>query len=260
MLRTARRRCAAPASTMSSAMHAVLTDAAGDDLLVGGRRHPDLEATRAWLDSMIATTPRTGRRFHHRSRRNGDRQDRCLATAGDGLHPGLRAIGERAMRREALRAFLDHVFARPDVDPSDRRRRPAQRRLAAAARPPHKFDRDCTGPRGPGPRISASATASICASTATTGSGRDRGSSSDQADPAAGMALEPAGELELEQHRLDDRRRQARLADELVDRRPASGRAGRRRRRRSASSASAGAARRGIARLGLAERAEMRAG
>ena len=72
------------------------------------------------------------------------------------------------------------------------------------------------------------------------GSSRQAGVS--QADLAAGMAVEPAGEVELEQHQLHLARRGARQADDLVDRHRRSARAVRSSGRAASLAASTGVA------------------
>jgi ribosomal-protein-alanine N-acetyltransferase len=113
VLRTARLTLRRARPDDVAAMHAVLTDERAMTYW-WTPPHPDLETTRAWLDSMIATTPEQGDDFII------DLDGTAIGKIGAWRLPEMGFIlgsghWGKGYASEALRAFLDHVFARPDV-------------------------------------------------------------------------------------------------------------------------------------------------
>lgn len=114
VLRTPRLtlRRAVPADL--AAMHAVLSDARGMTYW-STPPHEDVAVTRDWLGSMIATPPEQGDDFIV------DLGGTAIGKMGAYRLPEFgfilgSAYWGRGYASEAMAAFLDHIFARPDVD------------------------------------------------------------------------------------------------------------------------------------------------
>ena len=97
-----------------AAMHAVLSDARAMTYW-WEPPHPDLAATKLWLDNMMATTPEQGEDFIIAldGKAIGKIGAYRLPEFGFILAP---AYWGRGYASEAIKAFLDHVFTRADVD------------------------------------------------------------------------------------------------------------------------------------------------
>ena len=113
-LRTSRLTLRRAVSADLAAMHAVLSDARAMTYWWQAP-HPDLATTQEWLDRMMATPPDLG-------------DDFIIALDGTAIGKmGAYRLPEfgfiissahwrRGYASEAMTAFLDHVFARADVD------------------------------------------------------------------------------------------------------------------------------------------------
>jgi len=97
-----------------AALHAVLSDAQATTYW-WEPPHPDLARTKVWLDNMIATPPALGDDFVIAldGTAIGKIGAYRLPEFGFILAPAYWGQGYAS---EAMNAFLDHVFARPDVD------------------------------------------------------------------------------------------------------------------------------------------------
>lgn len=113
-LLTARLKLRRAAPDDLEAFHAILSDPVAMRFW-SSLPHPDLERTKAWLDSMIADGPPLGEDFviEHEGRVIGKAGCWRLPEIGYILHP---AYWGRGFAAEACGAAIAHIFATYDLD------------------------------------------------------------------------------------------------------------------------------------------------